>query len=476
MGCRLQRLGMASIVISLLLLPWLSNAAQSAPAIQIQRGATLKSEPEPTLTILTLQDAERLALDNHPRIQASNERVKVQRAVVGQSKAPYLPTLTFRSLYETTTAAGQTTTAEDGFDFYSVTADVNWLIYDFGRREGTVQAAKDTLQSTRFAEQTSVEDIVLGVRQSFFDYLQAEAVVKVEQDTVKDRETLVRQARGFYEVGTRPKIDVARAEANLFAAKSNLISAENGVQIAWARLKNAMGVTRFRKRSVATGVTIQRPTMSLVQAVQTAYYSRPELKETESQLKAQREVISVTKRDHLPVISFLGQYGGRWVEGRDPVFGPKPPPGDVKGSATQLSDPNRGNQLWRARIQFEIPLFTGFDTTYKVQENLRDYYVLKAQEEEIRQRVALEVEESFLNLMAAGERIKATEAQRKSAKENFDLANGRYQVGVGSIIEITEAQVINTQSQTDHIRSIYDHKLAEAQLARAMGRGLGFTP
>jgi len=450
---------MMSVVIGILLLPWLCFGAEPTPAIQIQRGAAPQSQTEPSLTQLTLQDAERIALDNHPRIRAANERVKVQRAAVGQTKAAYYPSLTFRSLYETTTAAGQTTTTEDGFDFYSLSADVNWLIYDFGRREGTVQGAKDTLDFTRFAEQTSVEDIVLEVRQAFFDYLQAEALVKVEQDTVKDRETLVRQARGFYEVGTRPKIDVARAEANLFGAQANLIAAQNGVKIAWARLKNAMGVTRFRRRQVATGVNVQKPTMSLMEAVQTAYYSRPELKEFESQLKAQTEAISVTKRDHLPTINFFGQYGGRRVRGRQggPLF-------------------NRSNQLWRARISFEVPLFTGFDTTYRVQENVRDYYVLKAQEEEVRQRIALEVEESYLNLLEAGERIKATEAQRKSAKENLDLANGRYQVGVGSIIEITDAQVINTQAQASHIQSIYDHKLAEAQLARAMGRGLGFTP
>ena len=86
------------------------------------------------------------------------------------------------------------------------------------------------------------------------------------------------------------------------------------------------------------------------------------------------------------------------------------------------------------------------------------------------------MEESYLAVLEAGERIKANEAQKKSAKENLDLANGRYQVGVGSIIEITEAQVVHTRAQTDHIRSIYDHKLAEARLARAMGKGSAFSP
>jgi outer membrane protein TolC len=78
--------------------------------------------------------------------------------------------------------------------------------------------------------------------------------------------------------------------------------------------------------------------------------------------------------------------------------------------------------------------------------------------------------------LEVGERIKANEAQKRAAKEHLDLADGRYRVGVGSIIEITEAQVINTRAQTDHIGSVYDHKVAEARLFRAMGRGSEFSP
>ena len=79
------------------------------------------------------------------------------------------------------------------------------------------------------------------------------------------------------------------------------------------------------------------------------------------------------------------------------------------------------------------------------------------------------MESSYLEVIAAEERIKATESAAKAAKENLDLANGRYQVGVGSIIEITEAQVLNTVAQANHIRSLLDFKIAEAQLIKAMG-------
>jgi outer membrane protein TolC len=84
--------------------------------------------------------------------------------------------------------------------------------------------------------------------------------------------------------------------------------------------------------------------------------------------------------------------------------------------------------------------------------------------------VALDVEQAYLRLMELQERIKANEAALNAAKENLDLANGRYQVGVGSIIEATDAQTLYTEAQTTYIRTLYDYKIAEAQFIRAIGQ------
>lgn len=401
-----------------------------------------QAEPE----ALTLQQAEGIALENHPGIRAANERIKVQEAVVGKAKAGYYPTFKARGTYEN---RPRPTTSMGEQNLYKTTGEVDWLLTDFGRREGTIRREEDTLEARRSARQTSTEAVVFMVRRAFFDYLRARALVRVEEDTVKDRETLVRQAQGFFDVGTRPKIDVARAEASLFAAKAGLIAAQNGVRIAWARLKNAMGVTRFEERPVAAEVHARPPTLSLEEAVKGAFESRTELKEFQSRLDAQQEAIDVAKLGRMPRLRFAGQYGEWWHNERD---------------------------IMSSMVVFDIPLFSGFTVKPEIERNVRDHAVIRAQLEEERQRIALEVEESYLNLAEAGERIKANEAQKRSAKENLDLANGRYQVGVGSIIEITEAQVINSRALTDHIRSIYDHKVAEARLARAMGRGSEFNP
>ena len=396
--------------------------------------------------MLTLQQAESIALENHPGIRGADERIKVQEASVEKARAGYYPTLGAKGTYENKPWPA-TPRAEQ--NFYKTTGEVDWLLTDFGRREGTIRREEGTLEARRFARRTSLEEVVFGVRRAFFDYLRAEALVRVEQDTVKDRQTLVRQARGFFDVGTRPKIDVARAEASLFAAEAGLIAAQNGVRIAWARLKNAMGVTRFEERPVAADVVVHPATMSLEAAVKAAFESRAELKEVQARLAAQQEAIDVAKLGRMPRLRFDGQYGESWHNDQD---------------------------IASSMLILDIPLFAGFTVKPEIEKNVRDYAVIKAQREEQRQRIALEVEESYLNLLEAGERIKANEAQKRSAKENLGLANGRYQVGVGSIIEITEAQVINTRAQTDHIRSVYDHKVAEARLARAMGQGSTFNP
>ena len=421
----------AALATGALVLLWMPHAAQGQ-----------QSEP----AVLTLQQAEELARKNHPGIRAANERVKVQEAVVQRAGAAFYPTAGVRGSYDNRPAAEGPNADKN---LFSTSGQVSWLVSDFGRREGTVRRERETLEARRFSEKISVEDVVFGVRRAFFDYLRAEALVRVEQDTVKDRETLVRQARGFFDVGTRPKIDVARAEASLFAAQAGLIAAQNGVRIAWARLKSAMGVTRFAERPVASDVNVRGPTMTLEEAVKAAGASRAEIMEFQSRLRAQQEAIDVVKRGRMPRVRVDGQYGRRWHNDEDII---------------------------NSTVTLEVPLFSGITLKPEIERSVRDYAVIRAQLEAEQQRIALEVEESYLNLAEAGERIKANEAQTRSAKENLDLANGRYQVGVGSIIEITEAQVINTRAQTDHIRSIYDHKVAEARLARALGRSSEFSP
>ena len=424
------------------LLPAALTAADKTLTLSQAPGAGQAAAPSDALNI---EDAVQIALKNHPRIRSAAERIGAQKAVVGQEMSAYYPSITLNNFYQSSLAAG----ANKAADALATTGNFDITLYNFGKREAAVQSARETLESTRYVHRTVINDLIFGVKEAYYVYLAARALVRVREETVKDRELLVRQARGFFEVGTRPKIDVARAESNLFSAQADLIAAQNDVKIAWATLKNNLGVRDFPERPLVEDLSMGPVAMTMEQAKKDAHEIRPELLDFGAQRRARDQDIAEARRGHLPDILFHGDYGRRNNAG----------PGNFP------LQPG-----WAARISLNIPIFSGFNQTYRVEETLRNYHILRAQEEEQRQLIDLEVEQSYLRVGESLERVKATEAAERAAKENLDLAQGRYQVGVGSIIEITDAQTLYTDAQTNQIRSIYDYKIAQAQLGRAIGR------
>jgi outer membrane protein len=444
-----QREAFSCVLLLATLCPVLSPAADTPAPVQPLPAQTTNPQ---AANVLTLDEAIQIALDNHPSIKASRERIGAQQAVLGQQMAAYYPTIAMNNFYQTSTQVGSNVGAsERPFDTVVSRTGVNMMLYNFGKREGTVQAARDTLDATGFNYKTTVDGIILGVKQSYYFYLGAKAIVTVREETVKSRQLLVNQARGFYEVGTRARIDVARAESNLYTAEADLIAARNAMQLAWVTLKNAMGLRNLPERPLVEEAILTTIPYTLDEARELAFVSRPELKSFEAQRRAQDQTIAAARRGHLPDLIFDANY---------------------RRSGTSAAESNTFplQGAWQAQVSLVIPIFDGFRTTNRVEETLRNYYVIRNQEEQQRQQVALDVEQAYLRLVEVRDRIKANEAAASAAKENLDLATGRYQVGVGSIIEITDAQTLYTDAQTTYIRSLYDYKIADAQLTRAIGQ------
>jgi outer membrane protein TolC len=269
----------------------------------------------------------------------------------------------------------------------------------------------------------------------------------------------VRQAQAFFDVGTRAKIDLVRAQSNFYTAQAGLIAAQNALKVAWVSLKNAIGLPDFPEQPLPELTAAQVESfavtnfpLSLEQSRTQAFSVRPELQSFDAQLRAQDQIIATNRRGHLPDVLLDANYGGRSKFASSSFLG-----------AVPLQD------TWQAQLSLNIPIFDGFRTTYKVEESVRTYYSIRAQAEQQKQQVALEVEQGYANLGSAQERIKASKAAEEAAKENLDLANGRYQVGVGSIIEVTDAQETYVRAEVDYVNSLYSYKIAEAQLLRAVG-------
>ena len=303
--------------------------------------------------------------------------------------------------------------------------------------QANYQASNQDYANTR-------QQVVLKAKTAYFGYLAAKRAAEVSQKNVVLNQELVRQAQGFYKVGIRAKIDVAKAEANLYDAESALIQAKNTFKLSKVELMNALGLETWPYSDLKDILDVQPIPISLKEAKKLAFQRRPELLKNLSQQESSKAAVQIARSGYFPTLSAAGTHSWR-------------------GSDYPL------REGWTIGVGVTFPLFEGLSTVNDVRRARSTLQSVEAKEQVIRQDITKEVEQSYLDLIAAAEKIRATAKALEAARENLRLARGRYQAGVGSIIEVTDAQVQFYDSELKHIRSLYDHKVAMAQLEKATG-------
>ncbi len=399
---------------------------------------------------LTLQQCIEISLKRQPNIVAAMSAVDASRSRVGQSRANYYPQINWSSGYSRTSPISGTTERSTGittnrsFDQYTSSAALNQNIYDFGRTSAQVKIANLNYDSSRFDFRNVSEQIIQNVEQAYYGVLQAKRNRDVSVDTVKQFELHLEQAKGFYEVGTKPKFDVTKAEVDLSNAKLNLIKAENALKIANVNLNNAMGVPDAPDYIIEDNLSFSKYEITLEQALSRAYENRPDLQSIAAKRKAAEASVGFAKANYYP--SLTGNASYSWAGETFPL-----------------------DHGWTAGATLSVPIFSGFLTRNQVSEAKANVNIQIANEEAIRQTVILDVQQAFLNLKEAEERIPTAELGIQQAQENLDIANGRYAAGVGSPIEVTDAEVSLVTAKTSYIQALYDYKIARSSLEKAMG-------
>ncbi|MDP2279250.1 MAG: TolC family protein, partial [Nitrospirota bacterium] len=288
------------------------------------------------------------------------------------------------------------------------------------------------------------ERVVFNVKQAYYGLLQSKQNRDVAEETVKQFDQHLQQAKGFYEAGTKPKFDVTKAEVDLSNARLNLIKAANALKIAKVVLDNAMGMPNAPEYTIEDALLYQKYNMTLKDAIDKAYENRPDLKSLITKKNAAESSIELAKKGYYPTLS--GNAGYDW-----------------SGEKLPLQDG------WNVGVTITLPIFSGYLTEHQVKEVRAKLNVLKAQEESFRQGVLLEVQQAYLNLREAEERISTAQLIVKQAQENLELANGRYAAGLGNPIEVTDSQIAYSNAKTSHIQALSDYNVAMASLEKAMG-------
>lgn len=402
----------------------------------IKKGATLG-----------LERCIEIALKKQPNILAAMGTLKLNQSRIGQAKANYYPQINWSSGYNrisSPTSSGSLLRKNNPYDDYQSNLSLSQNIYDFEKTATQVQIQNLNLDSSRSDLENVSNQIIFTVKQAYFAVLQSKRNRDVAAETVQQFQQHLNQAKGFFEVGVKPKFDVTKAEVDLGNAKLNLIKTENTLRIARVTLNNAIGIPEAPEYNIIDDFGFQKYDITFEDALKRAYASRPDLQSIVVKKEASERTIDLQKKGYYPTLSGNASYG---FGGQDfPI-----------------------QEGWNFGATLTFPLFSGLSTKYQVEEARANLDVLKANEESLRQAIHLDVRQAYLNLQQASESIATTELTVRQANENLDLANGRYASGVGNPIEVTDALISFSNAKTAYIAVLYDYKVARASLEKAMG-------
>jgi outer membrane protein len=398
-----------------------------------------------------LKDAEAMALRNHPLLQAANYDAQAATQVTREVKSAYYPTasgnLTGAAARSSSRIAAGYLNNPSVYNRESNGLEVHQLITDFGRTSNLVASAKlGAKAASESAEQTQ-EDVLLAVNRAYFGVLRAEAVLKVAEETVKARQILADQVTALEKNKLKSMLDVSFAEVNLAQARLLLVQAQNDQKAAEAELANALGLANPQPFELNEEPMPDAPPTDPTDLIAQALQNRPDLASARFSHDAALRYARAERDLWMPTINATG------AAGLTPAY------------ESPLSD-----RYAAAGINVNIPIFNGFLFSARHQEaNLRAQAADQGMRD-LADRIGRDVRTAWLDAGTAYQRLDVTAQLLHQATLALDLAQGRYKLGLSSIVELSQAQLNLTQAQIEDTSAKYDFQIQSAALSYQIGQ------
>lgn len=410
------------------------------------------SGSQPTLT---LQQAEALALKNQPRLLASQAYAQRAGQLVREAKSAYYPSI-----------SGEITgsQANDGarigagfltdsrlFNRFGYGLSLSQLITDSGRTLNLVASSKLQEQSSQKDFQATRYNVLLAVDQAYYDTLLAQSLVHVAQETVATRQSVVDQVSELTKNKLKSQVDLSFAQVNLSEAKLMLIRAQDQLQGAYANLGMALGTDQSITYQLQNTARPPDPVADPEPLILEAYRQRPELASVRLQRESDEKFLYAERDLKRPTVA-LGFVGGSL-----PYIDPR------------TSNPNIPYGYEGAAVNVQIPVFNGHLFAARREAAQYKLNATNQQVRDLEQRIARDVRVAWGRAQTAYQSIGASQQLLDQATLALSLAQERYRLGLSSIVELTQAQLGQTQAQVQNLQAKYDYRGAYAFLQYTLG-------
>ena len=421
--------------------------AQETPAQTEQALETPQEDLQPLPSLdkeLTVHDCVRVAMAHSPR--AVSARLAVESAAVALSSAKnvLLPTVSAGADTGFTSSdwagkerANETATSSSIDASLSISG-----ITDIGRN---IRTQRLQLEQARMNLCEVENAIVADVKSAYYALMAAQRAVEIRTQSRDLYQEQYDRTKAFYDQGLRPKVDVTTAEVNLNNEILSLIRAKNLVKTQNAKLANVMGVPRDKPFTLSNEIEDEKIEFTFEEALTRAYENRPDVKSSKLGLQISEIKLTQSKAAYWPTFSLGASFSKSGNEFR------------FDSDQTKLF------------AGVEIPIFSAFKVHNGVKQAKINLSSAQNNDRSLANDVYLEVQSAFIRLNEAAESIPVASSTVERAKENMDLARGRYNEGIGDIITLKDAEVSYTDAKLNLLTARFDYAVALAELKQAMG-------
>lgn len=433
------------------LLALAGSGPQIASASNAQATASdSSSNASPTLA---RTQAEQMAIKYNPRVTVARLLAMAQHQVYRETRSIELPSLIGSMTAEEANNASRISsgslTASRLFEHAGAGANFSQLLFDFGHSRNLVASSKLQEKAQNASALASTEDIVLATDQAFYNALQAQAMLQVARQNVNARQATETQVNQMTQNKLKSTLDLSFANANVSQAQLLVLDAQNNADATMAALDEVLGLDHTVTYNLVDETTpLSAPPPSLDQLIQTGLSQRPDLQAaTFNQQAALR--FSHAQRDQLyPSISALGSAGS--VPIRTPVY-------------------FTSNWWGGIGVNMEVPIFNGFLYPAQAKEASIRAQAANEQSRELRDQIVRDIRTAWLAANTAYQRVGVTAQLLQQADLSLKLAQTRYQMGLSSIVELTQAQYQQTDAAITNTNAQYQYRLALATLNYQIG-------
>jgi outer membrane protein len=392
----------------------------------------------------SLRECTSIGLKQNPLTEISLQNLKAAQEKVGEAWGGYYPSFKLASFY---TFTEQNEMMLIGPNAYDTRFFLRQTLFDAGATSDLVRSVRHNITAQDYEVKKTAFDIVLSVKNTFYDVLKKRDLLEVSRNALRTAEKHLEQSKELYKEGLAPRSDVIKSDVQVSSARLDVVKAENALLSGKASLATAMGqpvTTNFDVADEDAGLIPFLP--SFKDVLMLAYDQRPEIKGSRARIESAKANIDQAKSGLYPNLSLDASYG--WQQGE---FSPS-------------------DKKWSVGLTVGIPIFEQLTAKSKVNQAAANLAGLKATETQTIRNIELDVQQSWLSLKEAMERLDVTKKTLEQAEEDMRVSEGRYKEGLGNILEVIDAQTALTQAKTNSVVALYDIASAGAKLDRAVGK------